>query len=78
MSDHRCRAHTSLHLDELAAALGLPGRLIRVWTEPDTDYVHLMLEWDREPDPDNPEPDGFYWVARGGAIDMVPLDRLQT
>jgi hypothetical protein len=54
------RAHTYLTWEQLAKALGLPGRPIKVWVEPDNDYVHIMLEDESFEE----RPDALTWKRR--------------
>lgn len=44
------RAHIYLTWEKLAELLQVPGRPIKVWSESDQDYLHVMLEDERFPD----------------------------
>jgi hypothetical protein len=68
------RAHICLSWSELARALGLQGYPIKVYSEQDNDYLHIMLESD---DPDLTwEDDGFLSFSPGQYIEAKSLDQV--
>lgn len=43
MEGIQIRDHVYLSFDKLQEVLGLEGEIIRVWAEPETDYLHVLL-----------------------------------
>lgn len=65
------RARVVLFWDELLRELRLPGKAVKMWVEPDADYLHITLE--------APEgTPGFKKTHRGGHVDYVPLAVLRA
>jgi hypothetical protein len=69
----RKRAHIYMHWDELIRVLGLKGHAIKVYSEPDNDYLHIFLESD---DPDVGEEDGFHLTSPGGYVEAKALGQV--
>jgi len=42
--DHQHRRHFEIHSSSLLTALGLPGTVRQLWMEPNTEYVHIMVD----------------------------------
>lgn len=63
------RRHYYVHMDQLARLLNVPGEAIRIWDEPDTGFVHLIVA----------DPDG-YIMARGcsAPVELLPTPERNT
>jgi hypothetical protein len=61
------RAHIYLHWTELVRVLGLKGYPVKVYSEPDNDYLHIFLE-PNEGEEVGPE-DGSLEVPPGGYVE---------
>lgn len=60
------RDHVVVSWHDLAELLEMNGRPIKVWVEPDSDYVHVITEWDER---DGPPPPEMKYIARGGYVE---------
>ncbi len=57
------RDHTYITFRELRDYLGMTGIPVKVWVEPDSDYVHMITI------PEDSDPNGIQ-IAEGGYVDI--------
>lgn len=69
------RDHVAVHWVNLAKLLGMEGKPIKVWVDPDADWVHVITEWDER---DGPPPPTFKRVAQGGWVEQRTFHIMKT
>lgn len=69
------RAHVIISWDQLARELGLQGRAIKVWSEDDQDYLHVILEASSDSGLGGAE--GFHPAVPGAFIEERDLDSIR-